>query len=296
MHCPLIGPMSVASPSPSSTATPISRRFVRLRNQGRCALMPFVMAGDPGLEATGSTLLALQEAGADLIELGIPYSDPLADGPVIQAAAGRALAAGTTPGRVLALLQELRGRLEIPVVLFTYSNPLLNRGMEAFCDAAAQAGAAGLVVPDLPLEEAERLSSLAAERGLDLVLLVAPTTPPERMARIHAASRGFTYLVSVTGVTGVRSALGARVQPLVRQLRQQGETPVAVGFGISGPEQARQVRDWGADGAIVGSALVRHMAAAQAQGESVSEAAGRFCAELRHALDSGAGPTAQDPS
>ena len=278
--------MSVASPSPSSTATPISRRFARLRSQGRCALMPFVMAGDPGLEATGSTLLALQEAGADLIELGIPYSDPLADGPVIQAAAGRALAAGTTPGRVLALLQELRGRLQIPVVLFTYSNPLLNRGMEAFCEAATQAGAAGLVVPDLPLEEAERLSSLAAERGLDLVLLVAPTTPPERMARIHAASRGFTYLVSVTGVTGVRSALGARVQPLVNQLRQQGETPVAVGFGISGPEQARQVRDWGADGAIVGSALVRQMAEAQSRGQSVSEAAGHFCSELRHALDS----------
>jgi len=278
--------MSLASPSPSPSATPISRRFAQLRSQGRCALMPFVMAGDPGLEATGATLLALQEAGADLIELGIPYSDPLADGPVIQAAAGRALAAGTTPGRVLALLQQLRDRLEIPVVLFTYSNPLLNRGMEAFCAAAAEAGAAGLVVPDLPLEEAERLSGLAAQRGLDLVLLVAPTTPPERMARIHAASRGFTYLVSVTGVTGVRSALEARVQPLVSRLRQQGETPVAVGFGISGPEQARQVRDWGADGAIVGSALVRQMAAAQALGQPVSEAAARFCAQLRHALDS----------
>jgi tryptophan synthase alpha chain len=278
--------MSVASPSPSPSATPISRRFARLRSQGRCALMPFVMAGDPGLEATAATLLALQEAGADLIELGIPYSDPLADGPVIQAAAGRALAAGTTPGRVLALLQQLRGRLEIPVVLFTYSNPLLNRGMEAFCAAAAAAGAAGLVVPDLPLEEAERLSGLAAEQGLDLVLLVAPTTPPGRMARIHAASRGFTYLVSVTGVTGVRSALEARVQPLVSRLRQQGETPVAVGFGISGPEQARQVRDWGADGAIVGSALVRQMAEAQALGQPVSEAAARFCAQLRHALDS----------
>lgn len=277
--------MSVASPGLSTGLTPIQRRFAGLASQGRCALMPFVMAGDPDLEATAATLLALQEAGADLVELGIPYSDPLADGPVIQAAASRALAAGTTPAAVLNLLQSLRDRLTIPVVLFTYSNPLLNRGMEAFCDAAASAGAAGLVVPDLPLEEAVKLSGLAAARGLDLVLLVAPTTPPERMVRIHAASRGFTYLVSVTGVTGVRSALQERVGGLVRQLKEQGGTPVAVGFGISGPEQARQVRDWGADGAIVGSALVKRMAEAHSQCRSVSDEAGRYCAELRHALD-----------
>ena len=277
--------MSVASPGLSTGLTPIQRRFAGLASQGRCALMPFVMAGDPDLETTAATLLALQEAGADLIELGIPYSDPLADGPVIQAAASRALAAGTTPAAVLSLLGSLRDRLTIPVVLFTYSNPLLNRGMEAFCDAAAAAGAAGLVVPDLPLEEAEKLSTIAAQRGLDLVLLVAPTTPPERLARIHAASRGFTYLVSVTGVTGVRSALQERVGGLVRQLKDQGGTPVAVGFGISAPEQARQVRDWGADGAIVGSALVQRMADARSHGRSVSDEAGRYCAELRHALD-----------
>lgn len=274
--------MSVAS----TGLTPIQSRFAELASQRRCALMPFVMAGDPDLEATAAILLALQDAGADLIELGVPYSDPLADGPVIQAAASRALAAGTTPAGVLALLESLRGRLTVPVVLFTYSNPLLNRGMEAFCDAAAAAGAAGLVVPDLPLEEAEKLSAVAAARGLDLVLLVAPTTPPERMARIHAASRGFTYLVSVTGVTGVRSALQDRVGPLVGQLKSQGDTPVAVGFGISAPEQARQVRDWGADGAIVGSALVKRLAEAHAQGRPVSEEAGRACAELRQALDS----------
>jgi tryptophan synthase alpha chain len=247
--------------------------------------MPFLMAGDPDLASTAATLLALQGAGADLIELGIPYSDPLADGPVIQAAAARALAAGTTPGRVLEMLGSLRSSLTTPVVLFTYSNPLLNRGMEAFCRDAAAAGAAGLVVPDLPLEEAEKLSAIAAAEGLDLVLLVAPTTPPARMARIHAASRGFTYLVSVTGVTGVRASLEARVEPLVQQLQAQGGSPVAVGFGISGPEQARQVRQWGADGAIVGSALVKRMAEAQAQGADVAAAAGRFCAELRQGLD-----------
>lgn len=247
--------------------------------------MPFLMAGDPDLTTTRAALLALQHSGADLIELGIPYSDPLADGPVIQAAAGRALAAGTTPGGVLTMLADLRGTLTTPVVLFTYSNPLLNRGMDTFCREAAAAGAAGLVVPDLPLEEAEKLSAIAASHGLDLVLLVAPTTPPERMGRIHGASRGFTYLVSVTGVTGVRSRLEARVESLVRQLKELGPTPVAVGFGIADVEQAREVRRWGADGAIVGSALVKTMAAAVTAGEDGAAAAGAFCRELRQGLD-----------
>ena len=259
----------------------ISSCFERLRAEGRCALMPFLTAGDPNLATTRAALLALQEAGADLVELGIPYSDPLADGPVIQAAAGRALAAGTTLAGVLELLSSLKGELELPVVLFTYSNPLLNCGMESFCQQAAAAGAAGLLVPDLHLEEAERLSPIAAAAGLDLVLLVAPTTPPQRMARIVAASRGFTYLVSVTGVTGERSQMETRVAGLVQQIKALGPTPVAVGFGISGVEQAVQVRDWGADGAIVGSALVKRMALA----EPVA-AAQQFCSELRTALDS----------
>ena len=265
--------------------TPIQQRFSQLQAEGRCALMPFLMAGDPDLERTRAALLALQAAGADLIELGIPYSDPLADGPVIQAAASRALASATTPGKVLEMLASLRGELTIPVILFTYSNPLLNRGMEAFCRAAATAGAAGLVVPDLPLEEAEKLSAIAAAEGLDLVLLVAPTTPADRMGRIAAASRGFTYLVSVTGVTGVRTSIETRVEGLVQQLKGMGPTPVAVGFGIAGPDQARQVRDWGADGAIVGSALVTVMAEACAQQQDVAAAAGAFCTELRRALD-----------
>ncbi len=268
-----------------TTTTPIQQRFSQLQQQGRCALMPFLMAGDPDLSSTRSSLLALQAAGADMIELGIPYSDPLADGPVIQAAASRALSSATTPGRVLEMLTGLKGELQIPVILFTYSNPLLNRGMEAFCRDAAAAGAAGLVVPDLPLEEAEKLSAIAAEQALDLVLLVAPTTPADRMQRIAAASRGFTYLVSVTGVTGVRTNLESRVAGLVQQLKGMGPTPVAVGFGISGPEQARQVRDWGADGAIVGSALVKVMAEAHCQQGDVAAAAGRFCGQLRAALD-----------
>ena len=265
----------------SNTHATISSRFQRVQAEGSLALLPFLMAGDPDLATTAEVLRSLEQSGADMIELGIPYSDPLADGPVIQAAASRALASGTTPARVLQMLIDLRGKLSIPVILFTYTNPLFNRGMERFCDEAAEAGVAGLVVPDLPLEEAERLSPLASARGLDLVLLVAPTTPAERMARIAESSRGFTYLVSVTGVTGERSVMEDRVQSLVQQLKLSGSNPVAVGFGISGPQQVRQVRSWGADGAIVGSALVKRMAAA-APG-FVAQAAGLFCKELRNA-------------
>lgn len=245
------------------------------------ALMPFLMAGDPDLEVTAEVLLSLQENGADMVELGIPYSDPLADGPVIQASAHRALAAGTTTDRVLDMLQRLRGQLTLPVILFTYSNPLLNRGAERFFADAAAAGASGLVIPDLPLEEAERLSPFAAQHQLDLVLLVAPTTPAERMRRIAEASRGFTYLVSVTGVTGERSNLEQRVASLVTSLRACCPIPVAVGFGISGPEQVRQVREWGADGAIVGSALVKRMAAVDRS--TTAAEAGAFCRQLRTA-------------
>ncbi len=262
----------------------ITARFQTLKAEGRMALMPFLMAGDPNLDVTADVLLSLQDNGADLVELGIPYSDPLADGPVIQASAYRALGSGTTPGKVLEMLQRLKGRLTIPVILFTYSNPLLNRGPERFFAEAAAAGAAGLVIPDLPLEEAERLSPLAAQHGLDLVLLVAPTTPAERMARIASASRGFTYLVSVTGVTGDRANLEGRVASLVESLKGCCSIPVAVGFGISGPDQVIQVKQWGADGAIVGSALVKRIAAAD-PGSAAAEA-GDFCRQLRSAASS----------
>jgi len=259
----------------------IHQRFEQLKQEGRMALMPFLMAGDPDLAVTRDVLLALQRGGADMVELGIPYSDPLADGPVIQAAASRALQSGTTPAKVMEMLATVRDEITLPLILFTYSNPLLNLGMEQFCEQAASAGAAGLVVPDLPLEEADRLSPIASRYGLDLVLLVAPTTPADRMARIAESSRGFTYLVSVTGVTGERAQMETRVQGLVQQLKQSSPGPVAVGFGISGPEQVRQVRRWGADGAIVGSALVKRMATAGA-GNIASEAE-LFCRELREA-------------
>jgi|TARA_B100001093_G_scaffold520338_1_gene614835 tryptophan synthase alpha chain len=255
--------------------------FSRLAQAQRMALMPFLMAGDPNLDSTAEVLLSLQANGADIVELGIPYSDPLADGPVIQASAFRALEQQTTPAKVMEMLTGLKDRLTMPVILFTYTNPLLNRGPERFFAEAAAAGAAGLVVPDLPLEEAERLSPLAAQYGLDLVLLVAPTTPKDRMQRIAESSRGFTYLVSVTGVTGERVKLQDRVARLVSDLKACNPRPVAVGFGISGPEQVLQVKQWGADGAIVGSALVKRIAAASS-GTAATEA-GKFCRQLREA-------------
>tara|TARA_B100000029_G_scaffold504767_1_gene584208 strand:+ start:1259 stop:2095 length:837 start_codon:yes stop_codon:yes gene_type:complete len=259
----------------------ISSRFKQIKDEGRIALMPFLMAGDPDLATTSDVLLRLQDEGADLIELGIPYSDPLADGPVIQAAASRALKGGTTPLRIFEMLSELRDKLTIPLILFTYSNPLLNRGVERFCDEASNCGVCGLVVPDLPLEEAERISPIAANKGIDLILLVAPTTSKERMVKISSVSKGFTYLVSVTGVTGERTSLEDRVESLVGQLKESSTCPIAVGFGISDSEQVEKVRHWGADGAIVGSALVKRMFEAK-PGQLVEEA-GNFCRKLREA-------------
>ncbi len=253
--------------------------FAQIKKEQRIALMPFIMAGDPDLNTSAQILLSLQEAGADIVELGIPYSDPLADGPIIQLAASRALSSGTSPTAVFKMLSNLKDKLSIPIILFTYSNPLLNCGMERFCDEAAKAGAAGLVVPDLPLEEAEKLSLIAAERKLDLVLLIAPTTPSERMKKICSRSKGFIYLVSVTGVTGERSSMEDRVKFLVEKLKQFSPNPVAVGFGISDAKHVRQVREWGADGAIVGSALVKRIA--NVSNAKAADEAGDFCRELR---------------
>ena len=244
--------------------------------------MPFLMAGDPSLETTSEILLKLQDNGADIIELGIPYSDPLADGPVIQLAASRALSSGTSLSRVLEMLSDLRNKLSIPIVLFSYCNPILKIGFEIFCEEASNAGASGLVIPDLPLEEAEKFSPIALAKGLDLILLVAPTTPEDRMKKILYNSKGFTYLVSVTGVTGERTLLDDRVKTLINEIKEYSSSPVAVGFGISTPKHISQVSSWGADGAIVGSALVNRIANA-ASGCEVQESI-NFISELRSGI------------
>ena len=214
----------------------VDEKFSELKKNKKLALMPFIMAGDPNIEKTSEILLKLQENGADLIELGIPYSDPLADGPIIQLSASRALKSGTTPKKVINLLESLKGKLNIPIILFTYLNPLLCFGFEHFCELASNAGVSGIIIPDLPLEEAYKFSKIVSNHSMDLVLLVAPTTPFERMKKISNHTKGFTYLVSVTGVTGERNKMESRVENLIAKLKDVNSNPVAVGFGISTPE------------------------------------------------------------
>lgn len=260
----------------------ISQQFAQLRDRHQCGLIPFITAGDPDLATTAAALQVLDQNGADAIELGVPYSDPLADGPVIQAAATRALQKGTRLDSVLEVVESVRSSLQAPLILFTYYNPILNRGIDAFMQQIAQAGASGLVVPDLPLEEADQVIAAAAGVGIELTLLVAPTSSQARMQAIAHKSQGFIYLVSVTGVTGMRSQVQTRVQNLLAEIRTVTDKPIGVGFGISQAEQARQIVAWGADAVIVGSAFVQRLASEpQAQG---LQAVGELCRDLKTAI------------
>ncbi|MEH2163820.1 MAG: tryptophan synthase subunit alpha [Nostoc sp.] len=248
----------------------------------QCALIPFITAGDPNLETTAQALRILDRNGADFIELGIPYSDPLADGPVIQAAATRALQKGTKLEQVLEMLQTVTPTLKAPIILFTYYNPILHRGIKTFLAQIAAAGARGLVVPDLPLEEAEELIQTAASFGIEVILLVAPTSSKDRILAIARQSQGFIYLVSVTGVTGIRAQIQHRVKDLITDLRSVTDKPIGVGFGISGPEQAHQVMEWGADAVIVGSAFVKRLA--EGSPTEGLQAVEQLCQELKTAI------------
>ena len=240
--------------------TSVAHCFQALRSQEACALIPFITAGDPDLATTAQALRVLDQAGADLIELGVPYSDPLADGPVIQAAATRALGRGVRLEDVLDIVRSLHGEIKAPIILFTYYNPIFYRGIDLFLREIADAGVKGLVVPDLPLEEADSLLKPAAQMGIDVTLLIAPTSPMERIQAIAQQSQGFIYLVSVTGVTGMRNQVATRVESLLTSIREVTDKPIGVGFGISEAEQARQVKQWGADAVIVGSAFVKRLA------------------------------------
>jgi tryptophan synthase alpha chain len=240
--------MSVAATGSGRIATAFAE------HEKAAALMPYLMGGFPDLDASLAAGLAAADGGADLLELGIPFSDPLADGPVIHSAATAALAAGATPHGVLRVCEGLAGRL--PVVLMVYANVVLAAGPEAFALRAASAGAAGLIVPDLPHDEAGEVRSACDSEGLALVPLVAPTTTPERVAEIGAGARGFVYTVSVTGVTGERGELSPDLEATVTRVRASTEVPVAVGFGISTPAHARSVAEI-ADGVVIGSRLVR---------------------------------------
>jgi tryptophan synthase alpha chain len=218
----------------------------------------FVTAGDPSLERTAEVALALERGGVDVLELGVPFSDPLADGPVIQRSSERALRRGTTLQGVLGLVRQIRRRSEMPLLIFSYLNPLLRYGLARLSRDAKEAGADGVLATDLPPEEAEEWLAAARSADLDTVFLASPTSPDDRLRRVAEASRGFVYAISRTGVTGEREALSADARPLLERLRSLTGVPVAVGFGISTPEQAKAAADV-ADGVVVGSALVRFL-------------------------------------
>ena len=235
----------------------LDETFARCAREGRAAFIPFLMAGDPSLDSTAEQLDAVAAGGADIIELGVPFSDPIADGPVNQRAAARALAAGTKLSGILELVARHRDRLGIPIVLFSYFNPLHARGVEAFAEQAAASGVDGVLCLDLPPEEAERgLLPALRERGVDSIFLLSPTSTRERVEKVARVSSGFVYYVSRTGVTGERESLPTDLARDVKRLRKKLALPIAVGFGISAPAQVAAVGE-AADAVVVGSSLVR---------------------------------------
>jgi tryptophan synthase alpha chain len=238
--------------------TRIAERFARRKAEGRSAFVAFLTAGDPSIERTVDCALALDAAGADVLELGVPFSDPLADGPVIQRASERALGRGVTLSHVLEAVREIRRTSELPLLLFSYFNPLLQHGLERLAGEAKESGMDGVLVTDLPPEEAGEWVALARKAELDTVFLASPTSSEERLSKVAEASRGFVYAVSRTGVTGERQSLSADARPLVERLHARTGVPVALGFGLSTPEQVREAAAV-ADGVVVGSALVRFL-------------------------------------
>ncbi|XP_059660426.1 tryptophan synthase alpha chain isoform X1 [Cornus florida] len=261
-------PMATLTTAPT---VGLSETFTRLRSQGKVAFIPYITAGDPDLSTTAEAMKVLDACGSDIIELGVPYSDPLADGPVIQAAATRSLARGTNFNSIISLLKEVIPQLSCPVALFSYYNPILKRGVEKFMTTVKDVGVHGLVVPDVPLEETEILRREALKNKIELVLLTTPTTPTNRMKAIVEASEGFVYLVSSVGVTGTRTSVSGKVESLLQEIKEATCKPVAVGFGISKPEHVKQVAGWGADGVIVGSAIVKLLGEAKSPEEGLKE-------------------------
>ena len=260
----------------------LAATFAALRGRGERALVPYFTAGDPSLATTRRLVVEAARRGADIVELGVPFSDPLADGPVIQRATQRALHAGVTLPRVLELARELRGETAVPLVFLTYYNPILAFGLKAFCGTAVECGVDGVIVADLPPEESLPLRALARATGLDLIHLVAPTSTPDRMRKIVRASSGFLYMVSLTGVTGARDELPAELEQHLRALRAITTSPICVGFGIGTPAQAAAVGR-AADGVIVGSAIVQ-LVEKHAGAPDLAARVGDFIASLKEPL------------
>ena len=241
--------------APASNTTRISKRFAELHNAGELGIVAYITAGDPSLDATHKFVLALAEAGADVIELGVPFSDPLADGPTIQRASERALKSGTTLAGVVDLVRRVRESSQVPLILFSYYNPILQMGLEKFAAAAAHAGADAVLATDLTPEESEDYRRILHARHLDTIFLAAPTSSDERLRKIGAATSGFLYIISRTGVTGAKDSLPDELPALLRRARRFAELPIAVGFGISLPGHV-SVLGGLADAVVVGSALV----------------------------------------
>jgi tryptophan synthase alpha chain len=260
----------------------IGERFQRLRERGERARVPFVTAGDPDLVTTEALVLAMAASGADAIEIGVPFSDPIAEGPTIQRSSERALRTGTSLRRVLELVKGLRPRVEVPLVLMGYANPVLAMGEARYAEAAAAVGVDGSIVVDMPPEESVLLRRELEARGVDPILLAAPTTSPERLALLASQTRGFLYYVSLTGVTGARKELASGIEEQIRRARASSDVPICVGFGVSLPEHARELAAF-ADGVVVGSALVDRIANAGSRDAAV-DAAARFVAELKRAM------------
>jgi tryptophan synthase alpha chain len=257
----------------------IAETFDRVRETGGPGLVAYVTAGDPTLDRTADILASLADNGADVLEVGIPFSDPLADGPVIQRASERALAGGATLRRALEMIRRARARIAAPIVLFTYANPILRMGEEAFVAEAARAGVDGVLALDLPVEEAGSFRRRLVDARLDPIFLLSPTTTDERIGASAALGRGFLYVISRLGVTGAREQLAADLEPLVRRIRARSTLPLALGFGISTPEHVAQVGRW-ADAAVVGSALV-NVIAEHGASPDVAQRAGAYVRWLK---------------
>jgi len=260
----------------------IEKKFAELQRKGEVALIPFVTAGDPNLATTLKILHALEKGGADCIELGIPFSDPTADGPTIQRSSERALRNGLSLPRIFQLVRNFRRTSEVPIVLFGYFNPIFHYGLENFCRGAVHAGADGVLCVDLPPEESAELKRWTDAKGLDLIFLLSPTSGPDRVRLVAKRGRGFIYYVSVTGVTGVRQALDNRLRWEVARVRRATSLPVGVGFGISTPKQAAWIASF-ADAAVVGSALVQRIERAKGSAAK-ARCAGAFVSSLKRAM------------